>query len=136
MTKEVEQNIQTTEMSFFRRLLGITYRYRITNTEVKEKIERNTGPYERLLTAVKKRKLKCFGHVSRTSGLAKTVLQGIVQGRRRRGGQRKRWGDNIVEWSGLRLNDIFRETDDRHAWRKLVAYFYGAPTVARLRGNR
>ena len=35
---------------------------------------------------------------SRSAGLAKTILQGTVQGRRRRGQQKKRWEGNISEW--------------------------------------
>ena len=41
------------------------------------------------------------GKTTSKSGLAKTVLQGTVQGGRRRGGQRKRWEDNIKECAGL-----------------------------------
>ena len=44
----------------------------------------------RHLTNVKRRKLQRYGHVSRSSGLAKTILQGTVKGGRRQGGQRKR----------------------------------------------
>ena len=55
------------------------------------------GPHEDLLTIVKRRKLQWYGHVSRSSGLAKTILQGTVKGGRRQGGQRKRWEDNIRE---------------------------------------
>ena len=51
------------------------------------------------LTTVKKCKLKWFGHVSRSAGLAKTILQGTVQGRKRRGRQKKRWENNIAEWT-------------------------------------
>ena len=40
--------------------------------------------HEDLLTSVKRRKLKWYGHVTRSSRLAKTVLQGTVQGGRRR----------------------------------------------------
>ena len=36
-----------------------------------------------------------------SSGLAKTILQGTVKGRRRQVEQRKRWEDNIKEWTGL-----------------------------------
>ena len=38
------------------------------------------------------------GHVSRSSGLAKTILQGTVKGVRR---QKKRWEDSIGKWTGL-----------------------------------
>ena len=43
------------------------------------------------LAIVKKRKLQWYGHLSRSSGLAKTILQGTVKGGRRQGRQRKRW---------------------------------------------
>ena len=46
------------------------------------------------------RKLQWHGYVSRSSGLAKTILQGTVKGGRRQGRQRKRWEDNY--WPGVR----------------------------------
>ena len=61
------------------------------------------GPHEDLLTIVKRRKLQWYGHVSRFSGLAKTILQGTVKGGRRQGRQRKRWEDNIRKWTGLQF---------------------------------
>ena len=83
------------EMRCFHKLLGISYRDHITNEEVKARIGNAIGPYEDLLTTVKRRKL-WNGHVTRSSGLV-TILQGTVQGGRRRGRQRKRWEDNIKE---------------------------------------
>ena len=100
LTADIERRIQALEMRCFRKLLGVSYRDHITNEEVKARIGNAIGPYEDLLTSVKRRKLKLYGHVTRSSGLAKTVLQGTVQ-RRRRGRQRKRWEDNIEEWTGL-----------------------------------
>ena len=69
----------------------------------------------------KRRKLQWYGHVSRSSGLAKTILQGTVKGRRRQGGQRKRWEDNIREWTGLEFDRSQRAVENRGKWRKLVA---------------
>ena len=66
------------------------YSDHITNEEVKARIGNAIGPYEDLLISVKRRKLKWYGHVTRSSGLAKTILQGTVQGGTRRGRQRKR----------------------------------------------
>ena len=51
--------------------------------------------YDEHLTLVKKWKLRCFGQVSRSSGLAKTILQGGTVKGKRRGRQKKRWEDNI-----------------------------------------
>ena len=59
------------EMRCFRKLLGISYRDHITNEEVKARIGNAIGPYEDLLTTVKRRKLKWYGHVTRSSGLAR-----------------------------------------------------------------
>ena len=89
ITADIERRIQALEMRCFRKLLGISYRDHITNQEVKARIGNAIGPYEDLLTTVKRRKLKWYGHVTRSSGLAKTILQGTVQGGRRRGRQRK-----------------------------------------------
>ena len=61
-------------------LLGISYRDHITNNAVRDRIRQAIGPYDDIVTTVRKRKLKWFGHVSRSSGLAKTILQGTVQG--------------------------------------------------------
>ena len=88
-----------------------------------------TGPYKELLTIVKQRKLQWYGHITRSSGLAKTFLQGTVQGGRRRGRQRKRWEDNIWEWTGLGLSDTVRKAEEREEWRRLVVTSCGAPTA-------
>ena len=52
----------------------------VTNEEVRAKIQQAIGPYVDLLTFVKRRKLQWYGHVSCSSGLAKTILQGTVKG--------------------------------------------------------
>ena len=57
-------------------------------------------------------------HVSRSSGLAKTILQGTVKEERRQGGQRKRWEDNIREWTGLEFGKSKRPVENGEKWRK------------------
>ena len=57
--------------------------HHVTNEEVRAEIQQAIGPHEDLLTIIKRRKLQWYGHVSRPSGLAKTILQGTVKGRRR-----------------------------------------------------
>ena len=80
-----------------------------------------TGPHEDLLTIVKRRKLQWYGHVSSSSGLAKTILQGTVKGERKQGRQRKRRANNIREWTGLEFAKSKRALENREKWRKLVA---------------
>ena len=45
-------------------LLSISYKDHVTNEEVRRKIQATIGEYDELLTLVKKRKLRWFGHVS------------------------------------------------------------------------
>ena len=56
-------------MRCYRRLLNISYKNHVTNEEVRRKIQAAIGEYDELLTLVKKRKLRWFGHISRSSGL-------------------------------------------------------------------
>ena len=59
----------------------------VTNEEVCAKIQQAIRPHEDLLTIVKRRKLQWYGHVFRSSGLAKTILQGTLKWGRRQGKQ-------------------------------------------------
>ena len=83
------------------KLFNISYKDHVINDEVRTKIQAALEEYDEFLTMVKKRKLRGFGHVSRSSGLAKKILQGTVKGKRRRGRQKKRWQDNFKEWEGM-----------------------------------
>ena len=101
-------------------MLCISYKDHVINEEVCAKIQQAIGPHEDLLTTVKRRKLQWYGHVSRSSGLAKTILQGTVKGGRRQGRQRKRWENNITEWTGLEFAKSQRAVKNRKKLRKLV----------------
>ena len=126
LTSDLEKRIQAKEMRCFHKILRISYKDHITNNEVRRKVRKEIGPYMELLNIVKTRKLKWYGHTTRTLGLAKTILQGTVQGGRRRGRQRKRWEDNISEWTGLALSET-RKAEDRVGWRELVARCVNCP---------
>ena len=115
------RRIQAMEMRCHRKILNISYKDHATNEEVRAKIQQAIGPHEDPLTTVKRRKLQWYGNVSRSLGLAKTTLQGAVKGERRQGRQRKRWEDNIREWTGLDFTKSQRAVENREQWRKLVA---------------
>ena len=89
------------EMRCYRKILCISYKDHVTNEEVHAKIQQAIRPHKDQLTIKKRHKLQWSGHVSHSSGLAKTILQGTVKGGRRQGRQKKRWEDNIKEWTGL-----------------------------------
>ena len=105
LTAELQRRIQTMETRCYRKILCNSYKDHVTNEEVRAKIQQAMGPHEDLLTIVKRCKLQWYGHVSRSSGLAKTILQGTVKEGGRRGRRRKRLEDNIREWTGLEFAD-------------------------------
>ena len=98
---ELQRRMQAREMGCYGKILCISYKDHVTNKEVHAKIQQAIGPREDLLTIVKRCRLQGYGHVSLSSGLAKTILQGTVKGERRQGRQRKGCKDNIREWTGL-----------------------------------
>ena len=92
------------ERTCYSKILCISYKDYVTNEKVRAKIQRAVRPHEDLLTIVKRCKLQWYGHVFHSPGLAKTILQGTVKGGRRQGRQKKRWEDNIREWTGLKFS--------------------------------
>ena len=92
------------------------------------KIQRAIGPHEDPLTIEKRRKLKWYGHVSRSTGLAKIILQGTVKGGRGQSRQKKRWEDNIREWRGLEFTKSQRAVKNTEKWRKLIVKSSVVPT--------
>ena len=81
--------IQAIEMGCYRKILCISHKDHITNEEVCAKIQQAIGPHYDL-TIEKRHKLKWYGHVFRSSGPTKTILQGTVKVGRRQGRQRNR----------------------------------------------
>ena len=114
------------EMRCYRKILRISYKDHVTNEEVCAKIQQAVGPHKDL-TSVKRGKLQGYGHVSHSSGLAKTILQSTVKGGRRQGRQRKRWEDNITEWTGLEFANSQRAMGNREKWGKLVVKSSAVP---------
>ena len=79
LTAELLRRIQAMEMRCYRKMMRISYNYHVTSEEVCAKIQQAIIPHEGLLPIVNRRKLRWYGHVSRSSGLAKTIPQGSVK---------------------------------------------------------
>ena len=103
------------EMRWYCKILCISCKDHVTKEEVCAKIKQAIRPHKHLL--------HWYGHVSCLSGLAKTILQGTVNGGRRQDRQWKRREDNIWGWTGLEFTKSQRAVENgkkKEKRRKLV----------------
>ena len=111
------RGIDAFELWCWRRLLRVPWTARRSNQSILKEI----SPGCSLAGLTLKLKLQYFGHLMRSAAsFEKTLMLGKIEGRRRRGQQRMRWLNGIMDSMDMGLGGLRELVMDREAWRAVI----------------
>ena len=118
LTPTLEKKLRSFEMWTYRRLGRISWKEKKTNKAVLNMFGlKSTG----LMSTVRKRITRYYGHIRRHNSIQKSLVEGMVEGTRGRGRKRTNWVDNVTRYAGMGINDCARKVMDRKGWRIVVS---------------
>ena len=119
------------EFKCYRQLLRILYTELKSNEEVKNCIELEVGKTVNLIEVVRKRMLKWYGHVVRKSGnsLVKSILEGMVDGKRSRVRPENSWVTTITQRAWIKVVELLKRLKTEMHGKMLWSKGSCAPTT-------
>ena len=120
LNKTLKSKINAAELWFYRRILRLSWTDRVSNEEVLRRVDQQRS----LLKIIRRRQMEFLGHVIRREKLEHLSLTGMIEGRRVRGRQRKKFLDSIMEELGenVTTGQLIQMARDRDEWRRVTAH--------------
>ena len=114
LTADLSRRIDAAEMWLYRRMLRISWRDRVRNEVVLQRIGRESLVLRSIML---RQKLTYFGHLVRHPGIDHDIMLGMVPGKRRQGRPQLQWTDDIRRVCGS-VTEAVRRAKDRVIWRR------------------
>ena len=118
MTRVLEKRLKGFEMWLYRRIARVSWKDKKTNKQI---LERLGVQSTELMSTVRKRITKYYGHIRRHDTLQKAILEGKINGKRGRGRRRTNWIGNLEIYTGEKINECARLARDRERWRAVTS---------------
>ena len=132
MNKTIAKRISAFEMRCYRKILRIPWTEHRTNQSIRSEINVEENWLENF---VRHQKLKYFGHLKRHDGLGKTILEGMVEGKRSRGRPSRQWEKDITETLKMSLTEAGRTAENRSVFRRMLSRLL-RPHLDKQKGRR
>jgi len=118
LTSTLEKKVRSFEMWTYRRIARVSWKEKKTNQQVLEKLGIQSTE---IMTSIRKRIVKFYGHVRRHDTIQKVIVEGKINGKRGRGRKRTNWIGNVAAYTGMNINTCARVAMDREKWRAVTS---------------